>query len=175
VKLLTHPFIHLEMAYNPNDCVELRWGAPAKSDEASTCKRYAPAAQREKMSKYRAWFHERRRPPRASRDPRAAIPSDPARPPRPKPATQTPLPIAGRGETRLEAASVIASGGVLAATKPALSVLDRLETADVLNSAAYPFNKDAPTVADCRRNGLQSHNLATPIHERTLHSLQLVR
>ena len=31
----------------------------------STCKRYAPAAQREKMSKYRAWFHERRRPPRA--------------------------------------------------------------------------------------------------------------
>ena len=35
------------------------------SDEASTCKRYAPAAQREKMSKYRAWFHERRRPPRA--------------------------------------------------------------------------------------------------------------
>src|SRR5207245_1362261 len=57
--------ITLEMAYNPNDCVELRWGAPAKSDEASTCKRYAPAAQREKMSKYRAWFHERRRPPRA--------------------------------------------------------------------------------------------------------------
>jgi hypothetical protein len=46
--------ITLEMAYNPNDCVELRWGAPAKSDEASTCKRYAPAAQREKMSKYRA-------------------------------------------------------------------------------------------------------------------------
>jgi hypothetical protein len=43
----------------------LRWGAQAKSDEASTCKRYAPAAQREKMSKYRAWFHERRRPPRA--------------------------------------------------------------------------------------------------------------
>ena len=41
----------LEMAYNPNDCVELRWGAPAKGDEASTCKRYAPAAQREKMSR----------------------------------------------------------------------------------------------------------------------------
>ena len=31
----------LEMAYNPNDCVELRWGAPDKSDEASTCKRHA--------------------------------------------------------------------------------------------------------------------------------------
>jgi hypothetical protein len=55
----------LEMAYNPNDCVELRWGAPARSDEAATCKRYAPSAQRAKMTKYRAWFHERRRPPRA--------------------------------------------------------------------------------------------------------------
>src|SRR3954469_22132944 len=55
----------LEMAYNVNDCVELRWGAPARSDEASTCKRYAPGAQRTKMTKYRAWFHERRRPPRA--------------------------------------------------------------------------------------------------------------
>jgi hypothetical protein len=55
----------LEMAYNPNDCVELRWGAAAKSDEAATCKSYAPAAQRAKMTKYRAWFHERRRPPRA--------------------------------------------------------------------------------------------------------------
>jgi hypothetical protein len=55
----------LEMAYNPNDCVELRWGAPDKSEEASTCKRYAPAAQRAKMTKVRAWFHERRRPPRA--------------------------------------------------------------------------------------------------------------
>ena len=55
----------LEMAYNLNDCVELRWGAPAKSEEASTCRRYAPAAQRAKMTKYRAWFNERRRPPRA--------------------------------------------------------------------------------------------------------------
>jgi hypothetical protein len=54
----------LEMAYNPNDCVELRWGAPAKSEEASTCKRYAPSAQRAKMASYRPWFHERRRPPR---------------------------------------------------------------------------------------------------------------
>jgi hypothetical protein len=57
--------IDLEMAYNPNDCVELRWGAPAKSDEASTCKRHAPSAQRAKMTQYRTWFHERRRPPRA--------------------------------------------------------------------------------------------------------------
>jgi hypothetical protein len=55
----------LEMAYNVNDCVELRWGAPEGSDEASTCKRHAPAAQREKMAaEYRPWFTERRRPPR---------------------------------------------------------------------------------------------------------------
>jgi len=57
--------IDLEMAYNPNDCVELRWGAPTKSNEASTCKRHAPSAQRAKMTQYRTWFHERRRPPRA--------------------------------------------------------------------------------------------------------------
>jgi len=56
----------LEMAYNLNDCVELRWGAAEKSDEAATCKRHAPGAQRAKMTKYRAWFHERRRPARAS-------------------------------------------------------------------------------------------------------------
>ena len=54
----------LEMAYNVNDCVELRWGAPDNSDEASTCKRRASGAQRGKMAEYRAWFHERRRPPR---------------------------------------------------------------------------------------------------------------
>jgi hypothetical protein len=51
-----------EMAYNPNDCVELRWGAPANSEEASTCKRNAPQAQRAKMSEYRAWFRERHWP-----------------------------------------------------------------------------------------------------------------
>ncbi len=56
----------LEMAYNLNDCVELRWGASDKSDEAATCKRHASSAQRAKMTDYRAWFHERRRPaPRA--------------------------------------------------------------------------------------------------------------
>jgi hypothetical protein len=57
--------VDLEMAYNVNDCVERRWGAPAGSDEASTCKRQAPQAQRAKMTEYRAWFRERRRPPRA--------------------------------------------------------------------------------------------------------------
>lgn len=57
----------LEMAYNLNDCVELRWGAAPNSDEASTCKRHAPEAQRVKMTKYRPWFHERRRPARGAK------------------------------------------------------------------------------------------------------------
>ena len=65
LKDVTDRVTDLEMAYNTNDCVELRWGAGAKSDEASTCKRYAPQTQREKMTKYRPWFSERRRPPRA--------------------------------------------------------------------------------------------------------------
>ncbi len=55
----------LEMAYNPNDCVELRWGALENSAEAATCKRAAPRAQRAKMTEYRPWFNERRRPPRS--------------------------------------------------------------------------------------------------------------
>jgi hypothetical protein len=55
-----------EMAYNPNDCVELRWGAPENSEEASTCKRHAPQAQRAKMSsEYRTWFRERHWPTHA--------------------------------------------------------------------------------------------------------------
>ena len=54
----------LEMAYNPNECVEIRWGAPPGSNEASTCRAHAPDAQLAKMQGYRAWFHERRRPPR---------------------------------------------------------------------------------------------------------------
>jgi hypothetical protein len=55
----------LEMAYNINDCAELRWGALEGSEEISTCKGQAPAAQRQKMaSEYRPWFSERRRPPR---------------------------------------------------------------------------------------------------------------
>jgi hypothetical protein len=52
------------MAYNVNDCVEVRWGAAEGSDEAATCKRRAPKGQMAKMAEYRVWFHERRRPPR---------------------------------------------------------------------------------------------------------------
>jgi len=55
---------HLEMAYNPNDCVELRWGAPENSDEASSCRRHAPSAQRAKMTDYRSWFRDRHWPAR---------------------------------------------------------------------------------------------------------------
>ncbi len=62
----------LEMAYNPNDCVEARWGAPEGSDEASTCKRHAPTAQRAKMAEYRAWFHDRHWPTHADQSVHAA-------------------------------------------------------------------------------------------------------
>jgi hypothetical protein len=54
----------LEMGYNPNDCVELRWGATENSQEASTCKRHASSAQRAKMTNYRSWFRERHWPAR---------------------------------------------------------------------------------------------------------------
>lgn len=53
-----------EMTYNPNDCVELRWGAVAGTNEASTCRAHAPVDQTSRMETYRSWFHERRRPPR---------------------------------------------------------------------------------------------------------------
>jgi hypothetical protein len=54
----------MEIAYNPNDCVELRWGAPDGSPELATCKRHLPPEQKTKMADYRAWFREARRPPR---------------------------------------------------------------------------------------------------------------
>jgi hypothetical protein len=54
----------LEMAYNPNDCAEIRWAAPEGSDERATCGRQAPPHQRARMATYRDWFAERQRPPR---------------------------------------------------------------------------------------------------------------
>jgi hypothetical protein len=56
--------VALEMAYNPNDCVEIRWGAAAGSPEAAPCKRHTPADQRARMEQYRPWFHDMRRPAR---------------------------------------------------------------------------------------------------------------
>ncbi len=50
---------NLEMAYNPNDCVEIRWGAPEGSEEFSSCRRRAPLEQRRKMRSYRHWFKNR--------------------------------------------------------------------------------------------------------------------
>lgn len=51
----------LEVAYNPNDCVEIRWGGTEQ--EMKTCKRRANAEQRARMAKYRRWFASRTRPP----------------------------------------------------------------------------------------------------------------
>lgn len=52
----------LRMAYNPNDCIEIRWGAPIYSDERSTCRRRALPYQRTRMRQYRVWFQLLRRP-----------------------------------------------------------------------------------------------------------------
>jgi hypothetical protein len=54
----------LQMAYNPNACVELRWGAKPGSAEATACRRQIPEGQLKKMAEYRKWFAEARRPPR---------------------------------------------------------------------------------------------------------------
>ena len=53
-----------EMAYNPNDCVEIRWAAQEGSDERATCRKRAPRHQLRRMTSYRKWFAERRRPAR---------------------------------------------------------------------------------------------------------------
>ncbi len=52
-----------EMAYNPNDCIECRWGAPENSDERATCRRHAPSYQLETMRSVRKWFTKRLHPP----------------------------------------------------------------------------------------------------------------
>ncbi len=55
---------NLEVAYNPNDCIERRWGAAPGDPDYATCRRQAPAEQRKRMEQYRPWFAERQRPPR---------------------------------------------------------------------------------------------------------------
>ena len=52
-----------EMAYNPNDCVEIRWGAPEDSDERAICRRRAPPYQQKTMQSVRKWFAQRLHPP----------------------------------------------------------------------------------------------------------------
>jgi hypothetical protein len=51
-----------EVAYNPNDCPEIRWGAPEGSAEFSTCGYRAPAAQQQRMKSIRTWFQKRFHP-----------------------------------------------------------------------------------------------------------------
>lgn len=58
-----------EMAYNPNDCPEIRWGAPEGSKEYATCRRHAPEDQRKMMAAYRVWFEARQRPARGDEGP----------------------------------------------------------------------------------------------------------
>jgi len=53
----------LEMGYNPNDCIEMRWGAPEGSAERAACRRRAPAYQVERMKALRVWLHKRLHPP----------------------------------------------------------------------------------------------------------------
>jgi hypothetical protein len=52
-----------EMGYNPNDGVEIRWGAPENSDERASCHRHTPSSQLERMNSVRTWFHKRQHPP----------------------------------------------------------------------------------------------------------------
>lgn len=52
----------LEVAYNPNDCAEVRWGAKEGTEEYAPCERRAPDAQSQRMLQYRDWFRERKRP-----------------------------------------------------------------------------------------------------------------
>jgi cell wall-associated NlpC family hydrolase len=54
----------LETAYNPNDCIESRWGAREGTPERAPCIMTAPAEQRAALEKYRSWFHDRKRPAR---------------------------------------------------------------------------------------------------------------
>ena len=53
-----------EMGYNPNDCVEIRWGAEPDSEEYASCRRHAPASQSKQMAAVRDWFRDAKRPPR---------------------------------------------------------------------------------------------------------------
>jgi len=52
-----------EMAYNPNDGIEIRWGAPDNCEERSTCHRHVSADQLGKMRSVRVWFQKRLHPP----------------------------------------------------------------------------------------------------------------
>ncbi|MFO0567534.1 MAG: hypothetical protein U0263_17885 [Polyangiaceae bacterium] len=48
-----------ELAYNPNDCPELRWGAEEGGAELTSCRRRAPDSQKRRMDQMRYWFARR--------------------------------------------------------------------------------------------------------------------
>ncbi len=52
-----------EVGYNPNDGIEIRWGAPENSEERASCRRHVPANQHEAMNTVRVWFQKRLHPP----------------------------------------------------------------------------------------------------------------
>jgi hypothetical protein len=52
-----------EIGYNPNDCIEVRWGAPENSPERSTGRRFAPESQKKVILNARTWFSKRLHPP----------------------------------------------------------------------------------------------------------------
>jgi hypothetical protein len=54
----------LWVAYNPNDCIERRWGGAADSLEHASCTRRAPQDQQTRMEEYQRWFRDLRRPSR---------------------------------------------------------------------------------------------------------------
>ncbi len=51
-----------EMAYNPNDCIEVRWGEMEGSPGYAACRRRAPSNQRERMKALRPLFAKRIHP-----------------------------------------------------------------------------------------------------------------
>ena len=53
-----------ELAWNPNDCPEHRWGALPDTDESRTCRSRAPSDQQARMAEYHGWFRDRQRPAR---------------------------------------------------------------------------------------------------------------
>ena len=51
-----------EFSWNPNACVEERWGARPGDPDHGTCQAAVPDEQRERMTPMRGWFERRERP-----------------------------------------------------------------------------------------------------------------
>lgn len=54
--------LRFEMSWNPNDCVEKRWGARDGDPDYATCQTHAPAKHLPQMEESRPWFRDRARP-----------------------------------------------------------------------------------------------------------------